>query len=185
MGSSAACTRRWAQFTAVIFLPQMTRIIEGGPEDRRRYLNLALAQVVPGYSQALSEYGQAITSATRCSSSWRARRRPRAAGLLGYAAGRTRRAADPRAHRRPARAGAARRAHPPPPDQREEVLRLVYQPAYDPVPQPEGQFALPLQTPVNRTGFSQERIRQGFMQRLAECAAKRCARRDHHRPAPR
>jgi DNA replication and repair protein RecF len=59
MGSSARCMRRWAQFTAVIFLPQMTRVIEGGPEDRRRYLNLALSQVVPGYSQALSEYSQA------------------------------------------------------------------------------------------------------------------------------
>ena len=29
-------------FTAVIFLPQMTRIIEGEPDERRRYLNLAL-----------------------------------------------------------------------------------------------------------------------------------------------
>jgi DNA replication and repair protein RecF len=43
-------------FNAVIFLPYMTRIIEGGPEERRRYLNLALAQVVPGYAKALSEY---------------------------------------------------------------------------------------------------------------------------------
>src|SRR5512138_5306 len=33
-------------FTSVIFLPQMTRIIEGGPDERRRYLNLALAQTV-------------------------------------------------------------------------------------------------------------------------------------------
>ena len=48
-------------FNAVIFLPQMTRIIEGGPEERRRYLNLALAQVIPGYGRVLSEYTQAIT----------------------------------------------------------------------------------------------------------------------------
>ena len=39
----------------------MTRIIEGGPDERRRYLNLALAQVVPGYAQALSDYQQALT----------------------------------------------------------------------------------------------------------------------------
>jgi DNA replication and repair protein RecF len=38
----------------------MTRIIEGGPEERRRYLNLALAQVVPGYAKALSEYMQTL-----------------------------------------------------------------------------------------------------------------------------
>jgi DNA replication and repair protein RecF len=47
-------------FNAVIFLPNMTRIIEGGPEERRRYLNLALAQVVPGYAKALSEYMQTL-----------------------------------------------------------------------------------------------------------------------------
>jgi DNA replication and repair protein RecF len=35
-------------FSAVIFLPQMTRIIDGSPDERRRYLNLALAQSVPG-----------------------------------------------------------------------------------------------------------------------------------------
>lgn len=48
-------------FNAVIFLPQMTRIIEGGPEERRRYLNLALAQVIPHYAEALSEYSQIIS----------------------------------------------------------------------------------------------------------------------------
>lgn len=48
-------------FNAVIFLPQMTRIIEGGPEERRKYLNLALSQVSPGYARALSEYTQLLT----------------------------------------------------------------------------------------------------------------------------
>ncbi len=35
-------------FNAVIFVPQMSQILEGGPEERRRYLNLALGQTVPG-----------------------------------------------------------------------------------------------------------------------------------------
>lgn len=48
-------------FNAVIFLPQMTKIIEGGPEERRRYLNLALAQVIPHYAEALSEYSQILS----------------------------------------------------------------------------------------------------------------------------
>lgn len=48
-------------FNAVIFLPYMTRIIEGGPEERRKYLNYALAQVIPGYARTLSEYTQALT----------------------------------------------------------------------------------------------------------------------------
>lgn len=47
-------------FNAVIFLPFMTRIIEGGPEERRKYLNYALAQVIPGYAKALSEYSQSL-----------------------------------------------------------------------------------------------------------------------------
>lgn len=48
-------------FNAVIFLPQMTRILEGGPEERRKYLNLALSQVQPGYARALSDYAQLLT----------------------------------------------------------------------------------------------------------------------------
>lgn len=48
-------------FNAVIFLPQMTQIIEGGPDGRRRYLNLLLAQVVPGYGRQLTDYTQAVT----------------------------------------------------------------------------------------------------------------------------
>src|SRR5512134_725018 len=48
-------------FNAVIFVPQMSQIIEGAPEDRRRYLNLALAQATPAYARVLSEYNQALT----------------------------------------------------------------------------------------------------------------------------
>jgi len=48
-------------FNAVIFLPQMTKIIEGGPEERRRYLNFSITQVVPGYGKALSEYSQIVS----------------------------------------------------------------------------------------------------------------------------
>ena len=47
-------------FNAVIFIPQMSQIIEGGPEERRRYLNMALSQAVPSYAGVLSEYAQAL-----------------------------------------------------------------------------------------------------------------------------
>jgi DNA replication and repair protein RecF len=47
-------------FNAVIFLPQMTRIVENSPEERRRYLNLAISQVVPGYAKHLSAYARAL-----------------------------------------------------------------------------------------------------------------------------
>src|SRR5512138_1838385 len=48
-------------FNAIIFVPQMSQILEGGPEDRRRYLNLALAQAIPSYMSVLSEYSQALS----------------------------------------------------------------------------------------------------------------------------
>jgi DNA replication and repair protein RecF len=57
-----------------------------------------------------------------------------------------------------------------------EVLQLVYQPSYDPLPQPEGQFAFKLQTAVNRSGLSLEQIRTGFMARLAAVRGEEIAR---------
>ena len=165
------------QFTAVIFLPQMTRIIEGGPDDRRRYLNLALSQVVPGYSQALSEYGQAITQRNALLKQlgerggdpeqlvyWDTLLAERGALLIHarIAAMQEMEQLAARIHHRLTNT--------------QEVLRLVYLPSYDPVPQASGQFALPLQAPVKRTGYSQERIRQGFLQRLADIRREEVAR---------
>ncbi len=49
-----------------------------------------------------------------------------------------------------------------------EVLRLHYLPAYDPLPKPQGQIAMPLATPVQRNGLSEEDIRQGFLQALLQ-----------------
>ncbi len=47
-------------FNAVIFLPQMTTIIEDSPDERRRYVNLAISQVNPHYARALSQYAKAL-----------------------------------------------------------------------------------------------------------------------------
>jgi DNA replication and repair protein RecF len=162
---------------AVIFLPQMTRIMEGGPDDRRRYLNLTLAQAVPGYSLALSEYGQALSQRNALLKQlgerggdpeqlvyWDTLVAERGALLIHarISAIQELEQLAARIHHRLTNG--------------QEVLRLVYNPAYDPVPQPGGQFALPLKTQVNRTGFSQERIRQGFMKRLAELHREEVAR---------
>lgn len=48
-------------FPCVLFLPQMTRILEGPPDERRRYLNIMLSQSVPGYAKALSDQKQILT----------------------------------------------------------------------------------------------------------------------------
>ncbi len=155
-------------FNAVIFLPQMLRILENGPEERRRYLNLTLSQAVPGYAQALSEYTQALSQ--RNALLKQLGERGGDAGQLVYwdlllaqrgaflvhariAAVQQLEALAARIHHQLTRSA--------------EVLRLDYQPSYDPLPQPEGQYALPLQTAVQRSGFSQEEICQGFTARLA------------------
>ncbi len=165
------------QFNAVIFLPQMMRVIEGGPDDRRRYLNLALAQAMPGYSRALHEYTQALAQRNALLKQlnerggdpeqvvyWDSLLVERGALLIHarIAALQELEQLAARIHHRLTNG--------------QEVLRLVYQPGYDPVSRPEGQIALPMQTSVNRTGFSQERIRQGFLQRLADVRREEVAR---------
>jgi DNA replication and repair protein RecF len=57
-----------------------------------------------------------------------------------------------------------------------EVLRLSYQPAYDPLPRPQGQYALPMNAPIDRTNLSLEYIRQGFRQGLAALRSEEIAR---------
>jgi Recombinational DNA repair ATPase (RecF pathway) len=43
-----------------------------------------------------------------------------------------------------------------------EVLRFLYQPAYEPLPSPKGQMLLPVQTSVDRTGIGLDELEQGF-----------------------
>jgi DNA replication and repair protein RecF len=45
----------------VMFLPQDLALIEGSPVDRRRYLNVALAQTDPNYAAALQTFDRALT----------------------------------------------------------------------------------------------------------------------------
>jgi DNA replication and repair protein RecF len=156
-------------FNAVIFLPQMTRIIEGGPDERRRYLNLALSQAVPGYALALSEYNQVLTQrnallkqlAERGSGDneqlgyWDDLLAQRGALLIH-----ARIAAVEEMERQAARIH-HRLTHS------QEILRLVYQPSYDPLGRPEGQYSLPLQAQAYRNNFTREQIQKGFLARLA------------------
>ena len=165
------------QFNAVLFLPQMMGMIEGAPEERRRYLNLALSQVISYYSVALSEYNKALGQRNALLKQLYERQgdpsqldywddqlvtsgaqlihaRIRAVQELERLAART--------HRELTHGS--------------EVLRLSYQPAYDPLPQSPGQFALPLDAPVDRSGISQEQIRKGFAESLAKLRSEEIAR---------
>ena len=59
-GVKTSAQKAIGTFPCVLFLPQMTRILEGAPEDRRRYLNIMLSQSIPGYAKALSEQKQIL-----------------------------------------------------------------------------------------------------------------------------
>ena len=165
------------QFNAVLFLPQMLGVIEGAPEERRRYLNLALAQVIAHYPAALSEYTKALTQRNALLKLLSERQGDPAqldfwdeqivsnGAQLIYA----------RIHAVQELERLAARTH------REltrgaEVLRLNYQPSYDPFPVQPGQYALPLDAPLDRTGLVLEAIRKGFAESLKKLRPEEIAR---------
>ena len=156
-------------FNAVIFLPQMSRIFEDGPEERRRYLNLALSQSTPGYAQALSEYQQALGQRNALLKLL-SERGGDADQLQYWDEVLVKRGAQIMLARIGAIQGLeqlARRIHHRL-THSEEVLRLVYQPGYEPCAHPEGQYALPITAPVDHSALTLEEIQEGFLQRLKD-----------------
>ncbi len=164
-------------FNAVIFVPQMSQIIEGGPDERRRYLNLALAQTVATYARLLSDYHQALTQ------------RNALLKVLGERGGNSdqlqvwdealvRLGAQIILHRIQAvqeiERFASRIHHEL--TRGSEVLRLAYEPSYDPLPKPEMQLGLKLDTPIDRSGLKLGEIQEGFLARLKSLRNEEIAR---------
>jgi DNA replication and repair protein RecF len=156
-------------FTSVIFLPQMTRILEGGPDERRRYLNLCIAQSERSYTQILADYNQTLTQRNALLKQlnerggdekqlefWDQLLSSKGAVLI-----------QARINAIEELGQIAIRIHEKLTGSK-EVLRLFYQPSYDPIPKPEGQFTLPMQVTMQRIGFTLNQIQQGFAARLAE-----------------
>ncbi len=176
-GVKRAASEVIGHFNAVLFIPQLSQIIEGGPEDRRRYLNLALAQAIPGYAKTLSEYHAALTQRNALLKLLSERGgdqsqleywdksivdtggqlilwRIQAIQELERLAART--------HHSLTRG--------------KEVLRLAYDPAFDPLPKPEGQIALKLDTPVDRSALDLESIKRGFAGALRKLRGEEISR---------
>jgi DNA replication and repair protein RecF len=164
-------------FNAVIFVPQMSQIIEGAPDDRRRYLNLALAQSTPAYARVLSEYNQALTQ------------RNALLKMLGERGGSgdqlevwdealTRLGAQIILWRIEAvlqiERLAARVHHEL--THGTEILRLSYEPAFDPLPKPNGQLGLKMETVIDRSGLKLNEIQDAFRERLRELRSEEIAR---------
>jgi DNA replication and repair protein RecF len=57
-----------------------------------------------------------------------------------------------------------------------EILRLAYEPAYDPLPKPNGQFGLKLDTVIDRSRLDLDEIQEGFRARLKELRNEEIAR---------
>jgi DNA replication and repair protein RecF len=165
------------QFNAVVFVPQMSQIFEGGPEERRRYLNLTLAQTVPSYVRVLGEYSQALSQRNallktlneRGGNSEQLRVWDEALARLGAQIILSRIQAVDEIE------ALAKRVHHELTRGR-EVLRLSYEPAFDPLPQPNGQLNLKMDTPIDRSGLKLEDIQAGFVERLAQLRREEIAR---------
>jgi DNA replication and repair protein RecF len=164
-------------FNAVVFVPQMSQIIEGAPDDRRRYLNLALAQSTPAYARVLSEYNQALTQrnallkmlSERGGNSDQLEVWDDALTRLGAQLIMWRIEAVRQIER------LASRVHHEL-THGSEILRLAYEPAYDPLPKPNGQIGLKFDTVIDRSRLDLDEIQTGFRARLKELRSEEIAR---------
>ncbi len=162
-------------FNAVIFVPQMSQIIEGAPEDRRRYLNLALAQSTPSYARVLSEYNQALTQRNALLKSLGERggsgdkRSSPADQLEVWDDTLTRLGSQIILWRIEALQQIERLASRVHHELTHgtEILRLGYEPAFDPLPKPNGQLGLNINTVVDRSGLDLKEIQDGFRASLS------------------
>ncbi len=151
------------KFNAVVFVPQMSQIIEGGPDERRRYLNLALAQALPAYAGALGDYTKALEQrnallkmlAERAGNADQLEVWDETLARLGAQIIQWRIAAVQELEKEAARVH-LQLTHGA------EVLRLSYEPSYDPSPK----IALKLDAPVDRSGIELKEIERGFLDRL-------------------
>ncbi|GER78738.1 MAG: DNA replication/repair protein RecF [Anaerolineales bacterium] len=151
------------KFSAVVFVPQMSQIIEGGPDERRRHLNLALAQAVPAYAGVLSDYGKALEQRNALLKALNERGGnadqlevwDETLARLGAQIIQWRIAAVQELEKQAARIHLelTRGA---------EVLRLAYEPAYDPLPK----IALKLDAPADRSNIPLKEVERGFLERL-------------------
>jgi DNA replication and repair protein RecF len=175
-GAKKRASEAAGQLQAVLFLPQMLQIIEGSPSHRRRYLDLALSQVQFGYADQLSEYESVMSQRNALLKQlgenggdagqldfWDERLSMRAAQILAsrFKALQELDALAGRIHHELTRGA--------------EVLRLNYQPSYDPMPAPDKQRVL-IQEPTDRSSIDQSKIEAGYLKALKQARGEDLAR---------
>ena len=167
------------QFNAVLFLPHMLSIVDGAPEERRRYLNLALGQVEPTYGRVLSDYTRTLSQRNALLKQLFERQ-----GDLGQLDFWDEVLSDLGSKLVQARARAvleldrfARGIHKDL-TRGSEVLRLHYIPAFDPMPEDDdGTEAIETAAAiVERAAIPLEEIRRSFWDRLVQLRSMEIAR---------
>ena len=165
------------QFNAVLFLPQMMSIIDGPPSHRRRYLDLALAQVTPGYTETLAGYNRVLEQ--RNALLKQLADHSGDVDQLTYwdeqLAGLGARLIHARIQAVQEMEALAVLIHRDL-TQGREILRLNYHPAYDPLPATGGQYKLKLDDPRDRSIFTLEQIQKGYMAALQQLRREEIAR---------
>ena len=166
-GVSRRFSDLYGQFNAVSFLPQMSKIIEGSPSDRRRYLDEVLCQVEPGYSRHLIRYNQANTRRNALLKHlaeqngnpnqlepWDVMLSEHGAILIR---GRIKLISQLEA--------LARQSHHDLTGGK-EVFRIDYQPSFDPLTEENGQLGLPVDQIADRGNIDLSEIQKGFQSGL-------------------
>jgi DNA replication and repair protein RecF len=155
-------------FNAVLFLPQMLGVIEGSPENRRRYLNIAISQVFPAYAEILREYKKVLSQRNALLKQlgdrggdknqltfWDEKLSIEGAKLILERIRATQEIEQltQKVHSELTRGS--------------EILRIKYVPSFDPLAEKNDQFSLPIDAPVNRSGLTYEMIQDRFLEALA------------------
>lgn len=157
------------RFTAVLFTPQMMAVVEGSPEDRRRFLNLTISQVIPNYADQLSDYRHILIQRNAL-----LKQLAESGGefdqldywdeLISQVGAKlifTRIRAIQELERDAARLHKQL-------TREQEVLRLSYVPSYDPIQEDKLQYALPLETSLDRSMVTLEEIQGGYLAALTK-----------------
>ena len=168
-GSKRKVSETVGAFNAVLFLPHMLRVVEGPPEERRRYLNLVMVQVLPRYAQLLSEYNRSLTQ--RNALLKQLSERGGDTNQLDYwddqLAALGAQLIHSRIHTIQSLELIASGIHNEL-SRGQEVLRLSYQPAFEPLKIAPNQYELPIDTALDRTGLGIETIQVRFKETLLQ-----------------
>ena len=154
------------QFNAVMFLPHMLQILTGSPQERRRYLDMTISQVDPHYADTLSDYNKAL--AQRNALLKQLAERKNGGDQLSFWDEKLTQSGSYLMHARILAVqeleSLAASIHQEL-TRGTEILRMSYQPSYNPLPNPPGQIELPLNNSLDLSGIKLEELRDGFREK--------------------